>query len=395
MIKILVNSYTSGGCGKFRVNDPHQTLQELFKDEVLVTFNENINYKDEHYLQQFDLIFFHKLPYFNYISEEELYDKMLMDIKLMFLRLKRLNIKVVVDIDDYWRGLTNNQILIECVLECLRSANLVITPVESLALEVKKLNKNVVIIPNAINPLEEQFINKQTDNELLRFGWLGGSSHIEDIKLLSSICNTNKYQMVLCGFDLRGDMKIHIDKGVVSRSILPSETVWGTYERIFTNNYQNINKDYLEYLNEFEYEHNYNDKFESYRRIWTKPIESYASGYDEFDVSLIPLKDTHFNLYKSQLKIIEAGFKHKPIICSNFGPYKIDLIKYNRQDNILDGNALIVDKPKQWLQNAKLLENKDMRIELGERLYQTVKDKYDLRNVSKLRMEIYKKLLNE
>ena len=71
------------------------------------------------------------------------------------------------------------------------------------------------------------------------------------------------------------------------------------------------------------------------------------------------------------------------------------MIKYDKQDNILDGNALIVDKPKQWLQNAKLLENKDMRIELGERLYQTVKDKYDLHNVSKLRYEIYKKLLNE
>lgn len=395
MIKILVNSYTAGGCGKFRVNDPHQMLKELFKDEIEVTFNDNINYKDELYLKQFDLIFFHKLPYFAYSSQEEFYSKMLKDIKILFETTKRLNIKVVVDIDDYWRGLTNDQMIIKCVLECLRSADLVITPVENLYLEVKKLNKNVVIIPNAINPLEEQFINKQTESDLLRFGWLGGSSHIEDIKLLSGICNTNKYQMVLCGFDLRGNMNIHTDKGVVSRNILPSETVWGTYEKIFTNNYQNINKDYLEYLNEFEYECNYNDKFESYRRIWTKPIESYATGYDEFDVSLIPLKDTQFNLYKSQLKIIEAGFKHKPIICSNFGPYKIDLIKYNKQENILDGNALIVDKPKQWLQNAKLLENKDMRIELGERLYQTVKDKYDLRNVTKSRMEIYKKLLNE
>ena len=55
MIKILVNSYTAGGCGKFRVNDPHQMLQELFKDDVEVTFNNNIKFTGQNRINLKDL----------------------------------------------------------------------------------------------------------------------------------------------------------------------------------------------------------------------------------------------------------------------------------------------------------------------------------------------------
>jgi hypothetical protein len=62
---------------------------------------------------------------------------------------------------------------------------------------------------------------------------------------------------------------------------------------------------------------------EPYRRVWTKPISTYALNYNLFDISLAPL-DEHFNKVKSQLKVIEAGFHNKAIV-QNFGPYQIDL----------------------------------------------------------------------
>ena len=62
-----------------------------------------------------------------------------------------------------------------------------------------------------------------------------------------------------------------------------------------------------------------------------------------------------------------------------------------------NGNCLLVDTAKnhkQWTKYAKkLADSPQMVIDLGEKLYETVKDKYDLNNVTKLRSEIYKNLV--
>jgi len=39
------------------------------------------------------------------------------------------------------------------------------------------------------------------------------------------------------------------------------------------------------------------------------------------------------------------------------------------------------------------VNNPNLMVDLGERLYETVKDKYDLRNVTKTRAEWYKSLI--
>jgi hypothetical protein len=47
-----------------------------------------------------------------------------------------------------------------------------------------------------------------------------------------------------------------------------------------------------------------------------------------------------------------------------------------------------------WAKNIKkLVENPSMIVDLGERLYETVKDKYDLNQVTKTRSEFYKSLI--
>jgi glycosyltransferase involved in cell wall biosynthesis len=136
-----------------------------------------------------------------------------------------------------------------------------------------------------------------------------------------------------------------------------------------------------------------------YRRIWTKPISQYATGYNHFDIALAPLNDSQFNKYKSQLKVIEAGFHKKALIAQNYGPYTIDLIGAIDKGGAWNpkGNCLLVETSKnhkQWTKNAKkLIDNPDLITELGEKLYETVKDKYDLNNVTKLRSELYKNLI--
>jgi glycosyltransferase involved in cell wall biosynthesis len=65
--------------------------------------------------------------------------------------------------------------------------------------------------------------------------------------------------------------------------------------------------------------------------------------------------------------------------------------------NFTDGNALLVDENRNhsdWAKYIeKLIKNTNWIEDLGERLYETVKDKYDLNVVTKDRAELYKSLL--
>lgn len=104
-----------------------------------------------------------------------------------------------------------------------------------------------------------------------------------------------------------------------------------------------------------------------------------------------------FNRLKSQLKVIEAGFYKKAIIASDVGPYTIDLTHSLKNGNFVDGNALLVDENRNhsdWAKYIeKLLKNPNLVKDLGERLYETVKDKYDLNKVTHDRQQFYKSIL--
>jgi glycosyltransferase involved in cell wall biosynthesis len=178
---------------------------------------------------------------------------------------------------------------------------------------------------------------------------------------------------------------------------LPHETVWSQYEKIFTNDYKSLSPEYSKFLLAFKDE-KYSDENEPYRRRWTQEISRYANNYNYFDVSLAPLVESMFNACKSQLKVIEAGFHKKPIIASETNPYTIDLINAVDEGKFIDkGNALLVSprkNHKQWAQHIKrLIENPSMVEDLGNRLYETVKDKYSLMKVSKDRVQFFKSIL--
>jgi glycosyltransferase involved in cell wall biosynthesis len=126
-------------------------------------------------------------------------------------------------------------------------------------------------------------------------------------------------------------------------------------------------------------------------------VTSYAKNYSKFDVSLAPIKNHMFNRMKSQLKVIEAGFYKKALIASNIGPYTLDLKHCLKNGEFVDGNAMLVDESRNhsdWAKNIeKLLKNPNLVKDMGERLYETVKDTYDLNIVSKTRREFYLSLI--
>jgi len=202
------------------------------------------------------------------------------------------------------------------------------------------------------------------------------------------------------GYDLRGSItEVNPQTNErKTRPIQPMETVWYKYEQIFTDNYKTVDEDYKSYLMNFSPTPEIDVSDKKYRRVWTQPIGRYGANYNLFDVSLAPVIPSEFNSYKSQLKIIESGFHKKPIIASETMPYTIDLKNAYKEGKLLDdGNALLVHENKNhklWAKYMKLLiENPNMVEDLGNKLYETVKDKYSLVTVSKNRTEFFKSII--
>ena len=400
-INVLVVPSDRTGVGKFRSVDPHIFLQNQYGDEFHVDIDYEPKYNDESFWKKYQIVAFHR----NITPDFDLSQKIIS-------KLREFGIKTVCDIDDYWMPGKEHPIhdvikfnkLNEKITANLRLADYVTTTTSLFADEIMKLNKNVHVFPNAVNPNEPQFKEPTLPSDRLRIGWLGGSSHLADLELLDQsfsklTSKSDLLQFVLCGFDLRGTVtEINAQTGEhVKRNILPHETVWAKYEKIFTQNYSIISEDYKKFLATFEQKPFEGEEKEAYLRVWTKPVTSYAKNYSKFDVSLAPIKNHMFNRMKSQLKVIEAGFYKKALIATNLGPYTIDLKHCLENGNFVDGNALLVDENRNhsdWAKYIeKLLKNPNMVKDMGERLYETVKDKYDLSKVTKDRAEFYKSIL--
>jgi glycosyltransferase involved in cell wall biosynthesis len=394
-IKVLVVPSDRTGVGKFRSVDPHVFLQNLYGDDFHVDIIYDTPYEDLSFWTQYQIIAFHRSIGPDFDKSCELIQK-----------LNGLGVVTVCDIDDYWMPGKEHPIhdiirvnkINEKITANLRVSKYVTTTTTLFADEIKKLNKNVVIFPNAINPNEPQFKEPTLESDRLRVGWLGGSSHLHDLQLLSlgkTLELKDKLQYVLCGFDTRGSVtEINQQTGEQKkRDILPHETVWAEYEKIFTKNLSTVSEEYKKYLLQYTQEEYPNEINEPYIRVWTKPVTSYAKNYSKFDVSLAPIKNHMFNRMKSQLKVIEAGFYKKAIIASDLGPYTLDLKHCLKNGNFVDGNALLVSETRNhsdWSKYIdKLVKNPNMAKDMGERLYETVKDKYDLNTVTKDRRDFY------
>lgn len=405
-IKILVILPDTTGVGKFRMISPFTYIQENYGDDFHIDLVTNIPDEDSVF-NDHDIIVAHSFIHSNAPMER--------NIKRVEW-LKKQGKIVIIDFDDYWEldhrhpmfHYAKESKMAETKVKWLKSASYVTvtTPFFRNTIRLKYKLDNVYVFPNAIDETEKQFIPNPETSDRVRFGFLGGSSHLYDLELLTNGIQTtyneykDKCQFVLCGFDLRGKIRqMNKDTGEVKeRDIVPEESVWTKYEKIFTDNYKVIDENYNSILKLYKEETGYNDTNKPYRRVWTKPVNIYATNYNKFDVSLAPLVNSVFNNNKSQLKVVEAGFHKKALIASEINPYTIDLISavekgggYNDK-----GNALLVDpmkNHKQWGQHmVRLIKNPNLIEDLGNKLYETVKVDYSLKKVCADRVDFIKSI---
>lgn len=243
-------------------------------------------------------------------------------------------IPAIIDVDDLVSDLpvdhpdaasfANNQLsrVVQAASHCVYST-------EYLKLKLMHLNRNITVIPNAIDSRiykNYQPLPKPYKNHFI-VGWTGGQSHRAD-----------QYQTFLPGLDQflyeRPDARAYFH-GLVPDPLIKK---FGS-QIIFDQHYV----DFLDY-----------------------PAK--ASTYP-FDVCLVGLSDNNFNNAKSDLKLLEMAPNKIPVIASP----RHDFIKH-RDRNVMmyaeDGNSVRWDSWYEKLVYA--YEHQDLMRELGQKAYDYV-----------------------
>jgi glycosyltransferase involved in cell wall biosynthesis len=399
-IKILFHPSDLAGVGHFRSIWPAQEMQKKHKDNFEIKIDLKPNFNDLESLKKYDIIHFHR--HFGPIDRmDEIFDT-----------LKSAGVVMVMDLDDYWSPPTTHPMyhiaksekIEEKIIATLKKSDYVTTTTDIFKKEILKYNKNVLVIPNAIDLNHKMWksddLNKEGDK--LRISWIGGSSHLEDLKLLEPSLNRlnsdesikDKYQFILCGFDTRGQItEVNQQTGErKTRTITPEETVWNKFEKIFTSNFKIVNEDYIKFLKSYKNEVYKGDLSKlNYVRRWTLPLTQYGKHYNFCDVCLAPLVENTFNKVKSELKIIEAGMTKKVLIAQDFGVYK-ELIQHGENGFLIKN----VRNHKDWYKYIKQLINNPEEVKrLSDNLHNFVKERYSLENVTKKRVDIYNNLYKQ
>lgn len=269
-------------------------------------------------------------------------------------QLKRLGVKFVLDLDDYWelpphhvnyRDYKNKYG--KLIVEFLKEADLVTVTTNRLYQKVAPYNDNVHVIPNALPFGQGQFRPHPSppprEDDRFRFVYAGNSTHLEDVRLLGPVISRIN-QIDGIGFSMAG--------------YKPNNAVWQKMEGIFS-------------------------RMPGYKRIENLPLDSYMKLYDGTDCSIVPLLRNEFNRHKSNLKILEAAAKKIPVIVSDVPPYN---------DDDPPGVCWVQDD-RDWIDHIKWLsQNRNAAKEMGEELHEWAVENFNLAYWNKVRFQLYESL---
>lgn len=287
------------------------------------------------------------------------------------LKIKAMGKKVVMDNDDTYRkdagvpftmtralGNPEDQLdRIDTTLKDFASiADLVTVSTDFLANEYKEVNDNVVVLQNCVDKRDWYLPQKNTTGKI-RVGLVGSVASHEDyeqiIPLLNAIKGREDIQLVLFA--------------------LPEKS---KYTQLAVELYKP----------EFDFWEQYNPEWQPFVQM-----SDYMKTLAELklDIALIPRKDNYFNRCKSNLKFLEMSMLKIPVIAQGFddgmSPYQVDTE---------DAEHMIICKTEQeWIEAFdKLSADKGLRDLMGEKAYNYVLEKYDIKNNNHKWAEAYENI---
>jgi processive 1,2-diacylglycerol beta-glucosyltransferase len=350
-ILIISQHPKPSGVDYHRLVIPHGNIGKNNPSVEVSNINE-IDSAEDSFLQQFDLIVANR-----FISK-------MGDQFGLIMRLKVLGVPYVLDLDDDFRipewhvlhAASKMQGHAAKIIESINGAACVTVTHELLQRTIlnETRQKKVYIVPNGIEPEGQFDVKKCHFTDKVNFGWSGSITHFDDVlelyealySLYSDDSYEHKFRMVYGGYENTDNTSKAI-AGVLSCKGKAKDFQFTTFPA-------------------------------------TNPF-SYANFYDYINVALIPLRNNRFNNMKSNLKLLEAGFKKKAVIVSDVYPYSPDIM--------YGWNCLTVKHKNDWYkQMVKLIKDPARIDELSLRLYEYVQD-YHMDKVAQTRYEIYQSIL--
>lgn len=265
-----------------------------------------------------------------------------------------------LDISDPFYGLDekgfkqNKKKLNNVINNFVLNADLVTCSTEFLADEYRKINPNVVVLPNYIDPndFDEPLRN---EGEKVRIGIVGSTAYHGDFDRIKDVLRTldadPKIQLVLMGL-----MKTDPNNPKIAKVHKKELAFWESLKNL----------------------------------EWTQwvPMTEYYSTLNELrlDIMLIPRRESYFNKAKSNLKFLEAGMLEIPVIASSFenAPY----------ENDINGvNGILIKNDDEWLEKIYLLANdKEKRRMMGKEAYDYILTNFNINNNYQKWAEAYQTL---
>ena len=229
------------------------------------------------------------------------------------------------------------------------------------------VGKILATIPNVIDYKLPCWNAKKIDTKFTRIGWAAGVHHLPDVKVFESVphlvnqkAGRENVKWCFFGHPPPGDEK----KGGWE------DSVWPQYKASI--------------LNAFKGQPNY-------QIYYALPPDQYGYYLAETDIGIAPLKMNNFNDSKSNIKVAECAVYKSPLVASNVGGYEEDII------NGETGYLIDPDAPKtEWIRIlSRLIRDRKHRIQLGENLYNRVRNKYDARRNIGDRLYLYDRAMKD
>lgn len=202
-----------------------------------------------------------------------------------------------------WKFYGRNPEQLRNLTTCAKAADVCTVSTEPLADVVRRINPNVVVLPNQL-PASAFALGRVSydDADRLRIGWHGGASHLADVE------------------EMAPALRQHFRRRPKDRFL------------------------------------NFGTVFESVRkavgpaletREWTRDMHEHYARVAELDIGLAPLRPSIFNQSKSELKFLEYSAAGAATIATNGGPYA----------RVIEQGVtgLLVDTTHQWVSQLDLL----------------------------------------
>jgi len=259
---------------------------------------------------------------------------------------KKHGFKIVIDNDDSWdvysghpkEEFWNKSGMPFQIMGHIANADAVICTTDYLAGITSNLNKNVFVLPNALDYGKGQFkYRKQKKSDRVR------------LLYASTVMNYPNTAIIAKAMKKLVDLPIEV--------VIAGHHDSPLFDILVKN------------LTDGQIPHRFIP--------WAKS-EEYMLTYDG-DIGILPSKDIQFNKCKSNLKVLEYAALKIPVVCSNADPYRGLPVNYFNGEN-------------QFVDQIRSLMDPAVRKSSGEDLYKFCKENYNLRSYADRRLEIYKSL---